>query len=247
MAKYKHLTRAPIKEAVIDIRAQTSRSVSEASARRFQGKLGDRYPEFTPIRLFQGRIGLDEGKPSQTVLDEGIVGYSFKSSDGTQIAQFKNDGFTFSRLHPYTTWKEVISEAKDLWAYYIAEHGEDGVVRLAVRYINQLTIKLPIPDFREYLTTPPQVPSGAPNDVSSFVTRVVTYDAKEDIRAILAQSMETETIPGVASVILDNDVFKLVEFKSGQHQLWEVFESLARLKNQIFFGSITEKTVEMYE
>ncbi len=42
--------------------------------------------------------------------DEGIQGYFYKSDDGKNIARFRKDGFTFSRLKPYTDWESVLVE-----------------------------------------------------------------------------------------------------------------------------------------
>jgi uncharacterized protein (TIGR04255 family) len=248
MAKYKHLNNAPIREAVVDIRVEPIKAIGEDTLHQIKQIIRDKYPDYDPIRAFQGTIGVLEGKPiTEPMTEIGIIGYKFKSTDNTEVVQFKKDGFTFSRLYPYTSWIEVQTEAERLWSIYLDKHGANRVIRLAVRYINQLKIKLPISDFKEYITTPPEIPEGIPNEVSSFISRVVLHDTQTDIRAIIAQSMEAETAPGNANITLDNDVFKLVELKPEQTEIWEIFTQLVRLKNDIFFGSITEKTVRIYE
>ena len=46
-----------------------------------------------------------------------VDGYVFTSADGKQVVQYRLDGFTFSRLRPYTRWEEVFAEAQKVMGH----------------------------------------------------------------------------------------------------------------------------------
>jgi uncharacterized protein (TIGR04255 family) len=249
MAKHRHLNNAPIREAVIDIRAGVKVELKEGELLSLKAALGKRYPNSEEMRIFRGGFGVKEGKPIVDYpKDMGINGYLFKSDDEKNIVQFRNDGFTFNRIKPYTSWDKVIREAKDLWGLYVDKAGVQSVSRIAVRYINQIDIPLPISDFEDYLTKPPDVPEGVPKIVRSFLCRVVVHDIEKDIAANVSQALGPSIKPSCANIILDIDVYKDVDIQYDNYEnIWKIFEQLHELKNNIFFSSITEKTARLFE
>src|SRR5204863_7119814 len=59
------------------------------------------------------------------------IGLFFYSSDRKNVAQFREDGFTFSRLKPYSDWADVFARASALWRLYQDTVGEADVTRIA--------------------------------------------------------------------------------------------------------------------
>ena len=248
MAEYRHLDNAPITEAIIDLRARLLSGFQVKEFSSLRETLHDRYSDVKETRLITGAFGIRAGKPVvQPPEDKGVDGYLFKSADNTKVAQFKKEGFTFSRLKPYTHWEDVLAEAKNLWKFYVAKASPELVTRIAVRYINHLKIPLPINDFSEYLTVPPRVPDNVPQNVGSFLSRVVVRDLQLDIAANITQALEKGVDPNYATIILDIDVYKRGEFDVDGDDIWPIFMQLRDLKNRIFFGSITEKTVRLFK
>lgn len=248
MAEYRHLNNAPITEAIIDLRVRLPSEFQVKNFSSLRETLHDQYPGVEERRLITGAFGIEAGKPvMRPPVDKGIEGYLFRSANNTKVVQFKKEGFTFSRLKPYTDWEDVSAKAKDLWELYVAKAFPELVTRIAVRYINHLKIPLPINDFLEYLTVPPRVPDNAPQDVSTFLSRVVVHDLQMDIAANITQALEKSVEPNYATVILDIDVYKRGEFAVGINDIWPVFAQLHDLKNRIFFGSITERTARLFE
>ncbi len=246
MAIHRHLKNAPIVEAIIDLRVNNPSSFGVTDFLSLKEDLQKEYPIVEDRRLVEvgGKI---EGKQiEQTIIDKGITGYFFKTSDSKNVAQFRIDGFTFSRLSPYSEWETVLSEAKRLWGLYSSKCLPELITRIAVRYINRLDLPLPIEDFADYLTAPPLVPDSLPQGMSQFLTRVVIHDA--DIMANIVQTMKSSPKTEHIGVILDIDVFNLKE-ETGfeESSIWPEFEKLREFKNRIFFGSITEKTARLYE
>ena len=250
MAKQRHLRNAPIREAVIDLRITPPLDVSVLSkiSSSVREEIQDRYPEKKEQHSFEGGFGIKDGQPIvRQPVDLGIRGYIFESSDEPQRAQFRIDGFTLNRLKPYTCWESVIAEAKGLWNIYLRSTSPESVSRIAVRYINHLSIPLPISDFKDFLTAPPPIPESAPQVVSSFSTRVVVHDTERQLDANIAQAMEPSSKPDSFTVIIDIDAYRTGKFDAQAEEIWMIMDQLRHLKNAIFFGSITENTARLFE
>ena len=247
MAEYWHLDNAPITEAIIDFRVKLSSNFRVTEFSSLKEMLHDNYPNVEERRLIAGGIKVAGKQIEQTVEDKGLYGYFFKSHDGRNVAQFRGDGFTFSRLKPYTHWEDILAEAKDLWQLYVAKASPELVTRIAVRYINQLNIPLPINNFTRYLTAPPNIPGSIPQAVSHFLTRVVVQDAELGAMANITQALQKSPSPDYVTIILDIDAYKQKELGFDESAIWLTLGQLRDLKNRIFFDSITEETARLFE
>ena len=245
MAEYQILRRAPITEALIDIRVKLTPDLDVRQIESIYESIKPDYPQKQEQRLSQVEV---EQKPGEGLIKSStkINGYRYISSDKKRIAQARLDGFTFSRLHPYTTWEDLRSEAYKLWLLYKQVTTPELITRVALRYINNLNIPMPIKDFSDFLTAPPQVPEELPQGVSSFITRVVIHEPTIGTNAIITQALE-QIATDVVPIILDIDVFKLQSEGIEEKEAWDTIEKLRNFKNQIFFKSITNKLKEMYK
>jgi uncharacterized protein (TIGR04255 family) len=239
-----HLLKAPIAEAIIDFRVSRREQVSPDIFSNLEESVGKHYAGKSQIRRFQGFFGINEGQlldPTQTQVD---LGWRYQTE--SEVAQFRVDGFTFSKLEPYTTWEEVSAEAFRLWAIYRRLAEPVQVSRLAVRYINRMRL-VGMADIGEYLEAPPALPLLLPQRLREFLTRVYVDDDDSGASAIIVQALEPPVDPNAASLLLDIDAFCQVALSPDDPSLPETFERLRGLKNAIFYASITEKTAEMYE
>lgn len=159
MQEYLHLKNAPITEAIIDFRVKLHPDFQVKEFFSLKKELHEKYPTVRERKMIEGTLEIRDGKPIQTLpVDKGLYGYFFESNDGKNVAQFRKDGFTFSRLKPYTRWEEVIQEARTLWNKYVKISSPEYVTRIATRYINHLNIPLPIAGLSDYLASPPKIP-----------------------------------------------------------------------------------------
>jgi uncharacterized protein (TIGR04255 family) len=246
LEEFQVLKKAPITEALIDIRVKLQPEINVKDIDSIHEPIKKEYPEKQEQRMSQIQFELKGGEDLVKPLSTKIIGYRYISSDKKQIFQARLDGFTLSRLHPYMNWEELRNEAYRLWLLYKDITRADLITRVALRYINNLSIPLPMIDFSDYLTAPPVVPEGLPQGVSSFLTRVVIHDPSIGANAIITQALEP-VVGEVAPVILDIDVFKLRPEGIEEKAFWDTIEKLRYFKNQIFFKSITNKLKEMYE
>jgi uncharacterized protein (TIGR04255 family) len=239
-----HLSNAPIVEAIIDFRVSRPEQVSPDVFSDLEASIGEQYAKKQPIRLFQGYFGVDNGRlvdPSQTQID---LGWRYQTEH--EVAQFRVDGFTFSKIERYTTWEEVFAEAFRLWEIYRRLAEPMQVSRLAVRYINRMQLAVNT-DIGQYLEAPPTLPAPIPQRLREFLTRVYVVDDRTDASAVIVQALEPPVDPNIASVLLDIDAFRQVSLLPDDPSLPEIFGQLRRLKNNIFYASITETTVEKYQ
>lgn len=248
MAQQRHLANAPLTEALVDFRVTLPDAFDAREFAPARERLASRYPNVEERRAFSAEIAVRQGKPQELVHhDIALHGLFFKSADRLSIAQFRVDGFTFNRLKPYTSWEQILPEALDLWTTYVELARPEGATRLALRYINQLRLPVSLATVDKYLTAPPVVPAELPQVLRSFLTKTVVVDEAADISANVTQAVEEPVDPDRVTIILDIDTYKVGDFEVAPEKIEPTLHTLRAVKNRIFFGSITEETVRLYQ
>jgi uncharacterized protein (TIGR04255 family) len=249
MAEVRHLNNAPITEAIIDFRVKLPSEFKVETFLELKNTIGDRFPKVEDRRLFSSQFEIKKGEPQPpSAKYHGVQGYFFKPEADKKVAQFRIDGFTFSRLKPYTNWEEMFDEARELWGMYCEIAQPEAVTRLAARYINHINIPLPIDDLSDYFTASPKIPENVQGVISGFLSKVVVYDQELDVATNIVQALEKSTKPDkYITVVLDIDSFKTGDFYANNGEMWEIFANLRNIKNQIFFSSITDETARLFE
>ena len=247
MPNWPHLRKAPITEALIDIRVRLPDDANLATLSRFRDEVKDAYPQCRERRKWHSHFTLSKTEPPVVETDsEGPDGYLFTSADGTKVVQARLDGFTFSRLKPYRDWADLREHARSLWQTYLDTVSPVAITRIAVRYINRIELALPFDDFREWILTCPEVAPKLPQLLAGFFFRVnIPFDDPKG-QVYITQTVEPGDHTSHAPLIFDIDAFALEEFKPDDTGVWDRFEDLREIKNRVFFESITEKTKEMY-
>jgi uncharacterized protein (TIGR04255 family) len=247
MAQPRHLTRAPITEAVIDLRSRLDSGFDVSRFRTLKEDVG--YDEPKEINVFEFGMHLQQGKnPESHQVNHGVIGWRFTSADGKQVVQFRKDGFTFSRLAPYTNWDEVFAEASRLYRLYAVVAAPEEVSRPAVRYINRLLFpEAEVSDFSPFLTAPPVFPRGEKVFLTGFLNQIQVQDPDSLICATIIQTVQNgATEPGQVPVILDLDVYEARSYPPTPEVVLPRFASLREAKNRYFFGSITDKAADLF-
>ena len=238
-----HLSNAPIVEAIIDFRVPRLENVTPDIFSSLETSIGERYSNKSPIQLFQGAFGVDNGRLLDPTQSQVEWGWRYQAEN--EVAQFRVDGFTFNKLVPYTSWDEVFTEAFRLWEIYRRFAKPTEVSRLAVRYINRM--QLPgIDAIGRYLEAPPTIPAPIPQLFREFLTRVYVDDEATGASAVIVQALEKSIDPNSFSILLDIDAFHDVQLLPDDPSLPRIFNRLRILKNDIFYASVTERTVEIY-
>ena len=248
MANKRHLDNAPIKEALIDIQFEPAASLEQLQL--FASQVKELFDQ--KVDLWQQTFGFElstEAKGSSHV-QGSVMGVRLDSAERHHVIQAKLNGFTFSKLAPYTEWAELRSTSRKMWDQFAEIVKPKVVKRIAVRYINEIALPLPINDFAEYLTASPQVPAALPQGVTAFLQRLIITDSASSSVATVTQALE-ESQASIASnkiiVFLDIDTFMVTERPPNADELWAELDILRNFKNEIFFEHITEKTAELFQ
>jgi uncharacterized protein (TIGR04255 family) len=248
MARYRHLRNAPITEALIDLRVQSSRKIDAVGLEELTKELRNSYMLKGPIRV--GEVNFESTQEFAVKVATQELGFRFHSTDEKFVAQFQHQGFTLSRLAPYTDWTHLKGETQRLWPLYVDVVKPERVVRIACRYINNLSLSMRLgQDFSDFLTAAPDVPRALPQTLMSFMQRVVIAHPEIKAITILTQLLEPNAAAAIdkVPVILDVDVQCQEQFDPGDPGMWECLERLRELKNAAFFESITETAAVLYE
>lgn len=246
MPRQGHYPKAPITEALIDIQVELPEGTKVADLQKVHVGLEAAYP--TKKNRILGEIQAQVGDEGTTAAARSKhLGYVFTSADATQVFQARLDGFTMSRLAPYKHWEPFRDEAKRLWNVYRSVARPVKVTRLAVRYINRLDLPLPVGDLKDYLRTVPEVSPDLPQNLAGYFMQLrIPLD---DIGALLVlnQAIIDPAKPGVVSVVLDNDIFRVDDFGMDEGAIWGFLEELRKRKNAVFEASIEDKARELFK
>lgn len=242
----RHLDRAPISEALIDLRVKLEDVFDVTRFKDLNKLLGNDYTDPTPQQTFAAEFNFEKGGLKAAAKEPTLTGFVYQSKDSKHVAQFRKDGFSFSRLPPYTSWESVFAEAKRLWEIYIKTAAPTSVIRSALRYINRLDVPAG-GTLETYLAVPPRVPEGLESKLSSFLNRIILDNVADEFTAVITQALEPSNQQAHLSILLDIDVFTHRPLEPSSQAVENVLNRIHDVKNKIFFNSITQRTAEIYQ
>ncbi len=239
--------KAPITEALIEIKAQLLESVALPDLENLHAQIKTEYPDKKPRKRFEGEFQFGVEKEPITTAHVEEDGYLFTAADGKQVAQFRLDGFAINRLRPYTCWEDLSQEGRRLWEIYKNALKPLRVTQIAVRYINSIEIPSKNFDYDEYFTAVPRIPQTLPQVLRHFFTQVVIPFADQGATAVVVQAPSGKPDPLNTAILLDIGVFSGETSVAPEDQkIWELLGHFRKIKNDIFFSHITEKTKELF-
>ncbi len=247
MAVPRRLRKPPITEAIVDFRIVADAAITRERLEPICVALREQFPNIEEKRQFVAEFRVENGRlipPSSK--DLGFQAVWLTSQDRRRIAQFRTDGCTLNQVAEYTGGDELIESALALWTEYAAVIKPKAVTRLALRYLNQLNLPFRQGDeFEVFLVAPPELPEGAPQKVSDFLSRIVAHD-DTGAHAIVTQKMQSGPMVPVP-VVIDVDVFFDIEISPDVRELRPFLSLLRDLKNRCFFSLLTEEAVKLFQ
>ncbi len=231
---------APIVEALIDIRIDQLPQRCLPTLEGIYDVVGADYPTKKSHFFLQAEFATGESVSAST--QSSPAGFSFISRDGRQVFQARLDGFTFSRLKPYGNWSELARQARSMWEIYRNAIGPQPVLRIAVRYINQIDMPVGELDYKDFFRTTPEISPSLPQGLSAFFMQLHMPQPNE-IMLVLRQAASLAT---PSAVILDLDAFQDGRMYSSDDEIWGALEALRERKNIVFEGCLTAKTRALF-
>jgi uncharacterized protein (TIGR04255 family) len=246
--RFPSLPRAPVVEAVIDMRARASLDLQEPSVEaRFTGiAAGYRFERAT--HEFEAKFSLQADRSPEAQVAGRWKGLRCVADDGKRIAQFNRDGFVLSRLAPYTNWYALHDEAIELWRAYVEIARPTELLRIGVRYINRILLPPGDAQLEDYLDPSPTTPRGLDLPFQSFVHQDRFAVPGHPYGVNLIRTIEHRPQQNVASsaIILDIDAFTVQGADLAEHELVKHLAHLRWLKNKVFFGSIGRAALTLF-
>ena len=247
MAQPRPLNRPPIVEALVDLRASVPGDPE--MFRALADGLKDEFPTNQQRRDFEAKLEIKDGKLVLPRVDSSTFGgVRTANADRTLYVQFRPDGFTLNNMKAYVGGDKLIDKALTLWGVLVERAKPQIVSRVALRCINRLELPLSDGDeFSRYLASPPELPEGAPQQVSQFLSRIVGHDEQRKATVVVIQQLKKQQAGQPAAITIDVDVYRTGDFPVDSATLREILGSLRMLKNETFFSLLTDETVRIYE
>lgn len=248
MLERKIYSRAPIVEAVIDIKvvyaSGKTTCVNSETASAFKAT----FPRGQPI--LEVSMGFSSGKdgavtPMSTAAE--AAGWRLSNESESRILQIRPQGFTYSHLPPYTQWEVFGAEVRPLWEKFVETCAPVRVTRIAMRYINLLKLPGGPVDLKDYLNLHPQIPATMePLDGLLMQVRSKLPEVSDNGRFVITLApAQASAEPDVTPFVLDLDVFCEESFEPSDSRLWTVLQKLRDAKNRLFEASLTDRMKEL--
>lgn len=239
------LSRSPIIEALVDIRAEVAQPISVLQA--LAEELKAEFPKAHESRIVKAELKVEGGRlVAPQAHDLGLQGFQLFNADDSLAVQFKLDGLTVNNMKAYIGGEQLIDRTVALWRVFATRAQITSTSRIAMRYINKLELPFaPGDDFRRFLTTSPVLPDEVPRNFSEFLTRVIAHeDASDGPAIVITQSLvHTGDKP---AVVIDLEAIKAGDFSANPDFLAGVLQELRALAKRVFFSMITEETARLY-
>lgn len=243
-----HYERAPILEAIIEIRCALPPSTSlERLATVVDSQ------EFPVVEKRVTVTGLLDVRPDgveQRTSGEH-TGHLFRSADGRHVLQSRLDGYSFARLAPYETWESFYEEAERHWFLYREVAQPIRATRIGVRYINRIDVPGEHVEVKDYLRTAIDVSPYLPQLMSGYFLQVgIPLPQFRALAAVTSTIVEAEPMGGTG-LILDIDTSHEVDIDlsapGAGAEIDGRLETLRLAKNYVFEASITDATRRLIE
>ncbi|HKU19297.1 MAG TPA: TIGR04255 family protein [Candidatus Saccharimonadales bacterium] len=246
MVAPRHLQNPPINEAVLDVRV----TFNVPPAIDALGAMSASLPGYAEAGRIQNIISVVlAGNAAQTgpVIGPQDIGVSFRSVDGLHVLQVRRDGLSLSRLRPYSDWEQLFNEMWRAWETYKAVVKPNRVKRVSTRFINQINIPLGR-DLDDFFVVSPRLPEGAPNFISAFSSTVGIPYQDQKSNAFMRMAQLVTNNPTVMPIILDFDILHDCDLSpDDDDSVRDNINALRSIKNQLFFGSVKDPAMELFQ
>jgi uncharacterized protein (TIGR04255 family) len=235
---FPHLPKAPIVEAIIDLRANPEVPWEEGFVRSNLDALLVDYKFLDSQQEIQHEIKMKD--PDEQMRRTQWKGLRYISLDGKNIGQFNRDGFVFRRLPPYEDWAHFHGEAMRLWEVYLALAKCTEIQRMGLRFINRIEVLPPNLRIQEYISGGPVPPEGLETlSCNNFMHHDTWLEPPFAVNVVRV----LQRLPNQVAIILDLDVFSTTSFELNSTILTDSLTKMRWLKNKSFFGIISKQLI----
>ena len=239
-----HLDRAPITEAILDITVEADAKLEVTEA--FAKQVAASYPDSSPVHAIEAFFSVTPGQSGVSASGSKVIGKICWNADKTRAVQARISGFTVNHIKHYESWTVLRAQAQPLWDQDIELVKPKKVTRLALRYINRLTLPAS-GNLGDHMLTHPRLGPSLPQETRNFLMRVEVPFTANRVAILTETVVPPEPGADERDLILDVDAVSMKEFDASDPQLWHELDELRAIKNKCFFGSLQKQTWRRYQ
>jgi len=250
MAEVRALRNPPLVEVLLDVQflpLETGQPIEsfEEIARAMGG------PESDIQRLESIEASVKHtpgaGPPSVASLPPQLTGFVAFNKEANRIFSVGNDKLTVGQRAPYAGWDAIFATLRNAFDLYIAKSDQPRIVsRISARFVNQIAGPGGRWNTDDYLEWSFGMPSSPQWPTVEFNHRTVLHNEEENLYARIVLRDHRDPRAGKVDVIIDIDVVSLDRLEGNFDAIGKVFDRVRKFKNEIFFGMVKEKALEMY-
>jgi uncharacterized protein (TIGR04255 family) len=251
MTQPRRLSHPPIQEAIVDFHLSAPTKPDADALAQIAELIAKPGWSTKMLNRFHAAVGIDPANTAEMSLKTAgsLEGYVVQDPEGRVIVQVRRDRVTVSHTKAYTRWEDLIADGIESLRRHVEVSRAPKLKRIGSRYINR--IKLPSDDFTAFGELLEGVPTKIGNFQSGTMTDFVLDEVVKGITDGWFAKIKIGTalpLPGEKGncLIVDVDVVKDVDMSPDLEVGDENLVAARQLKNDIFFGAVTERALEAY-
>lgn len=243
MATARHYKKAPIVEAIIDVKFEAPFAIREME--RLRDRFKGQFLSVEERRTFRVEFGPKAGPQEST-----LAGYKMTSKNATDVVLINQNSVGTARLAPYENWEKFARQAETNFDVVTKVVGRKKIIRVGVRFINRLDIpneQMANQPLNKFLRIGVSLPPEVSEVISNFNFVVQGKEPETGTPFNLRSGIMGSTLIDCVSVQLDIDVFWDTEIPGRIDEMWAGIERLHQSKNSIFEHCITDELRKLFE
>jgi uncharacterized protein (TIGR04255 family) len=172
-----------------------------------------------------------------------VAGYLYMSTDQKSKIEIREGIFTYIEEHPYQGWGVFAQNVRKYIEVFKESFDNHLITRISIRFINRFVLD----DFSDPLkyfktTISASDPNAVPYPVGKYAFNLV-IPVNDSTYSIVKQ--EFDKVSEKTNYIFDIDVLNQSNLIFDVDSILAVLSDLRKVKNDIFFGNVTDKLIEL--
>jgi uncharacterized protein (TIGR04255 family) len=244
MRGHETFPKAPILEATVDFEAGFRIRPRVEVLDRYSDAVKETFPNRRERHTFNPSLTVGGNEPLLRNARSQII--ELRSEDDKYVMHVKRDGFSFTRLQPYTHWDDFCNRSLKGWHLYRDIFHPPVLRAISLRYFNGIDLPNPV-RMKDYFRTRITLPSGVPQNVNNTFFSFSFFSTNKSTGTVsffLDLSAYNEQRIRVIFLIAVRQPLDVPS--NNDKRIMNALSSLRHTKNRIFFNSITEKMKEEF-
>lgn len=246
-SNFPKLQKPPLTEAIFEVLFTLEEGFNVNSFDSFYSEFSSEFTKKEDITNFEAKI---DSKSNETnSIKSEKIGYLFLNESKSKAMHVRTNGFVFSMTNnSYKDWEPFRNEAWSAFCLLKKMFNITNINRSSLRFVNSISLPTNITDIKDYILIAPEMPKNLPFGLNKLFMQLTFPNESIGATGIVTQAFDIGfSVGDTFEYILDIDVQKINENGIDDEKNISDFENLRTFKNQIFFKSISEKTINLIE